>query len=271
MRPLLPRLLREPLVHFVLLGALIFAVHAARGGSVRAERADVIVVDSAVRARLTGDFERIESRPPTESELDSAVDAWVADQVLSREARALGLDRGDLVVERRLSQKMGFLLRSEADPPRATDGELQAVLDGGGFPPDPATYRLEHRVFRSDRANASGDARRAVTALSSGATADSGDPSIHGGTLGDDAAGLDARFGPGFAAALDGLEVGTWGGPVRSRFGLHVVRIHARTPARPVSVETHRDALEAIWLRDRRDSLERERVRRLVDRYEVRR
>ncbi len=257
---MVPALLREPLVHFLLLGAAVFGLHAALGGRAMVERPGTVVVDAGVRARLAADHERREGAPPTEAELRAAADAWVEGEVLRREARALGLDRGDLVVERRLAQKMGFLLRSEADPPAPTDADLQAVLDAtpGAFAA-PGRLRFEHRMFRTRQ-----EAEAAV------GTDDPGEPFIHGRSIDDDAAGVDGRFGPGFAAALDDAPTGRWAGPVRSRFGHHVVRLERRAAAAAGTVETHREALTRRWTEQRRDALQRERTAALVARYEVR-
>jgi hypothetical protein len=227
----------------------------------------VVVVDAGVRARLAADHQRIEGQAPTEAQIEEAVDRWIADQVLRREARALGLDRGDVVVERRLAQKMAFLLRSEADPPDPTDDDLRPLLEGRA--PVPGTFRFEHRVFRSSP-TVDEDARVGLQAVQRG-DLDVGDPFIHGLTIRETAPRIEERFGPGFAEALEALPVGAWAGPISSSYGLHVVRLEARTAPTPATLETHREALTKDWRRRRRDGLEQERIRRLVDRYEVRR
>jgi hypothetical protein len=259
-------LLNAPLLHFVLLGALVFGVHLARGGSMTVDRPGVIVVDDAVRARLIADHERIEGSLPSGAELGVAEDTWVRDQVLRREARALGLDRGDLVVERRLAQKMRFLLRSEADPQAPTEADLQTVLDGS---PEtfrtPGRYRLEQRVFKPTRPDARGAAEAALT------SDDPGDPFIHGTVLDGSAQAIDERLGAGFAAQLDHLPMSRWAGPLEGRQGLHIVRLEARAPPSLGTVDSHRGSLTETWREARRDALQRERVRDLVGRYTVRR
>ncbi len=254
---------REPLLHFLILGAVLFGLHAMWGGDVVVERPGVIRVDAGVRARLAADHERRAGAPPSDEELAAAVDGWVRDEVLRREARALGLDRGDLVVERRLAQKMGFLLRSEADPEEPTDADLQALLDAD---PDlfrrPGDYVFEHRFFRADRADAEGDARAALT------TDEPGDPFIHGSKIQGDRAAVDAKLGPGFVDALDALDT-PLSGPISSAYGVHLVRMLQRSSSTRATLETHRDPLARRWLDERRDALQAERVARLVDRYTV--
>ena len=188
----------------------------------------------------------------------------MADQVLVGEARALGLDRGDLVVERRLAQKMRFLLESESDPPEPTDHDLQAVLD---TEPDawrvPARMTLRHRFFRAERTDPEADAEAAVSSDAAG------DPFIHGPTFAGDARALDARFGPGFAAAVSALPRATWAGPVTGSLGVHIVLIESWEESRIGTVADHREELTRRWSEARRTTLRRERTAALVDRWTV--
>ena len=131
-------LLKEPLVHFLVLGGLIFAWSAWRGEPVDpAER--TIEVDREQQALIALDFERTMQRPPTDAELDGLIGRWVREEVLYREALRLGLDSGDPVVRRRLAKKMDFLAASEAELAQPTDAELRewysangALFSGGG-------------------------------------------------------------------------------------------------------------------------------------------
>ena len=178
----------------------------------------------------------------------------------------MGLDRGDLVVERRLAQKMGFLLESEADPLEPTTEDLEALrADEPGLGSTPGRYRFEHRVFRHDRTDPDGDARRALT---SGAV---GDPFIHGTHADLPRREVDARFGPGFADSLEGLSQGVWSDPVPGTFGMHLVRPTSIEPPEPAPLEAVRAALVDRWRQERRATLRAERVQALIDRYDIHR
>jgi peptidyl-prolyl cis-trans isomerase C len=123
-RHLTSSLLREPLVHFVVLGTALFLLYAR----VAPEPAHEIVVPASLVQGLVRDAERRTGRTPTPAEAEAMVERWIDDEVRYREALALGLDRGDLIVRRRLVQKMDFLLAGSTPVPAPTDAELAAWL-----------------------------------------------------------------------------------------------------------------------------------------------
>ena len=126
MPALLKRILSEPLHHFLLLGVAIFALYAWLGGDAR-DPDRRIVVSAAEAAQLVDLFSMRWSRPPTPQELRGLVDARVREEVLYREALALGLDRDDTIVRRRLAQKIDFLLEDLGS--RAEPGEGERHTD----------------------------------------------------------------------------------------------------------------------------------------------
>jgi hypothetical protein len=267
------RLLREPLVHFVVLGALIFGAAEWRA----TDRGDdvVIMLGPEELAGLHADHERRTGQPPTPHDEQALIDRFVEDEMLYREALALGLDRGDVIVRRRLLQKMEFLLDARADlePPTAED--LRALRDAR---PDryraPARIDLQH-VF-VDAARHGDRMPRVATgiaaALASGADpARQGDPFLRGRELrAQSRQDLSEIFGPAFAAAVETLPVGTWSAPVESSYGLHLVRILDRTPAYLPDVGEIEPALRLDWLEARRAEARREALRELRQRYAVR-
>jgi len=218
-------LLREPLVHFLLLGAALFLLFQWRGA---ASASDRIVVTRGQVASLTAGFERTWLRPPTPEELQGLIDDHVREELAVREAQAQGLDVGDIVIRRRLRQKVEFLVGEETESAPPTDEELQRWLDG-----HPALYAREpavafRQVFVSpDRrgAAASTEAERLLTRLRAGADpASLGDATMLPAELPLSRLGDVGRdFGPEFAEALSALPTGTWSGPVRSAYGLHLV------------------------------------------------
>jgi hypothetical protein len=244
------RLLREPLVHFLLLGALLFAAYAAlnRGGF--AARDEILVSASQVEG-LEMQFERVWQRPPTPEEQQALIDNWVRDEIFYREAVAMGLDQDDPVVRRRLSQKLQFIIDSGA-PAAPTDAELQAFLDEHSdryrLPP---RYAIQQAYFDPAKHGegleaAIASARRALA----GGAAAAGDATMLPARLEGDAADVARQFGDEFEQSLRALPVGSWEGPVRSGFGLHLVRIERRDDGRPatladVRADIARDLMDA--------------------------
>lgn len=119
----------SPLLHFFLLGGLIFAVYYALNPSPDTGPADEITVSEAQAEVLADKFRAVWGRPPTEAELTQLMANWVTEEAFVREAEALGLDRGDAVIRQRLNQKMQFLIETGAAALTPDDAELQAYLD----------------------------------------------------------------------------------------------------------------------------------------------
>jgi hypothetical protein len=263
------RLLREPLLHFVALGALLFAVygfvrdHTARRGAV--------VVDRSRADALAAEFEKVQQRPPTPAELGGLVDTWVRDEILYREGLATGMDRDDPVIRRRVIQKMVFMGDSMiADTP--TDADLHAWLETHA-----AEYRMEptwsfrHVFFDPAR---HGDRLRRTLAharatLARDAT-EIGDPTLLPSRLEfAPASEVTAVFGPQFVEGLSGVPVGEWHGPIRSSFGVHLVRVEAHAPSRAASLADVRQAVERDLLKSRMDAVGKAFYAAIRERYRV--
>ena len=270
------RWLREPLLHFLVLGTAIFAL-AHLVGDPGDGRADRIALSTGDVEQLATGFERTWQRAPTPEELAGLVEERVREEVYYREALALGLDRDDTIVRRRLRQKMEFLSEdlAAAEP---TDAELEAWLRA-----NPERFRIPPRmgfrqVFlsrerRGDRVRA--DAERLLAMLRAG------DGGVEPAALGDplplpaedadlsesEVAGL---FGAGFAAQLFVLEPGAWQGPVESAYGVHLVFARERSPGRDPELAEVRDAVAREWSAARRDRAREEFYRELRERYDVR-
>jgi parvulin-like peptidyl-prolyl isomerase len=268
---MLRRLVREPLLHFLVLGVALFALYGRLGGDA-SDAPDEIVLDRARLEGLAAQFERVWQRTPTPVEREALVETWLREEILYREGVAMGLDRDDPVVRRRIAQKMDFLADTGA-PTQPSDADLQAWLDAhpGDYRIEPV-YTLRQLYFdpgrRGERLAADLDAARA--ALARGATV-AGDPSLLPQELDTAPASEVARtFGRQFAAALDALPVGSWQGPLPSGYGLHLVELRARTPGRPAMLEEVRAALVRDWRRDRSEAASRAFYEALRQRYTVR-
>lgn len=265
------QLLREPLVHFLLGGAALFAIYAWVGDDAVPER-DRIVVDEAQVAALASSFERVWLRPPTRAELEGLVDDFVTEEILYREALELGLDRDDLVVRRRLRQKMEFLNEDLVTAREPSDEELRAYLAAHGDRfQTPA--RLSFRQVYIDPERPDPEARAAAVRerLTAGAAPDSlGDPTLLPAALTRAGAREVAHlFGARFAAELFDRPGTGWQDPISSTFGVHLVRIDEYLPAQMPALEEIRPAVAREWTAEQRAAANRRFHRALRDRYEI--
>jgi hypothetical protein len=230
---LIRRLLREPLVHFLLLGALLFAAYGWLNQGGFGARDEILVSKQQVEG-LVMQFERVWQRPPTADEKQALVDGWVRDEVFYREALAMGLEQDDPVVRRRMSQKVQFIVDSGTDA-APTDAELQRWLDehADQYRREPS-YAMQQVYFDPARhgdgtANTLEAARSALEAGENIA----GDSTMLPAEIVGGASEVARSFGDEFERNLRQLPVGSWQGPVRSPFGLHLVRIRERDEGRP--------------------------------------
>jgi hypothetical protein len=268
-------LLREPLVHFLALGALLFLFFEWRGGG--GPGSSRIFVTPGLVEHLASGFARTWQRSPTDAELKGLIDDYVKEEIATREAVGMGLDRDDTIIRRRLRQKLEFLVEdaASASPPR--DAELQAWLDK-----HPQSFRAEPQLaFRQvylspERRGASvhADAEKLLVRLRTngeGAATDRlGDATMLPAEL---ALGplreVSRTFGEDFAEELMKIQPGRWSGPVESPYGLHLVLVRERVAASPPALTEIRPAVEREVLAERRkrdlDAL----YERLLGRYTV--
>jgi len=265
------RLLREPLLHFLLLGALLFLAYGwlNRAGLVAP---DEIVVSRNQVEGLVMQFERVWQRAPTGEERQALIESWVRDEVFCREALAMGLEQDDPVVRRRLSQKVQFILDTGSDSAPPTDAELQGWLDerADQYRVE-ATYALRQAYFdparHGERLEADmAEARRALQA----GRATAGDATMLPGTLAGGAAEVERIFGAEFEQALRTLPVGDWQGPVRSAFGLHLVELASRTDSRPALLAEVRPEVARDLMQARAQAAQDAQYARLRSRYAIR-
>jgi len=245
--------LREPLLHFLLLGSALFVLF---GWVARATPGDAtrIAITPGRIEQMTVSFQRTHQRLPNPSELDELIEDAIREEVYYREALALGLDRDDTIVRRRLRQKLEFVTEEAA--PEPGDAELEAFLRT-----HPELFRTEQRYSLSqlyldperhgDRAKESTERWLEELGRRGGASADTsalGDPSLLPARLDRVAAGEVSRlFGTKFERALQTLPVGQWTGPVPSGVGEHVVLLREREAARIPSLSAVRDEVHRQW------------------------
>lgn len=239
------RLLREPLLHFFILGTLLFALYGWLHGGLLNSPQEIVVSSSQLQS-LRAQFEKTWQRPATPTELQELVDGWVREEIFYREGMAMGLDRDDPIVRRRIGQKVEFMAGGET-PRAATAAELQAWLDAhpGDYLVEPK-YSFRQVYFDPARRGEKLEAGVAAArrALESGKPV-GGDRTMLPSTLSAMPAFEVARiFGDEFEEALRILPVGNWQGPVRSGFGLHLVELKGRDGGQQATLEQARAAVE---------------------------
>lgn len=265
------RLLREPLLHFVVIGALLFAGYqmVAEPGDEPVSAA-VITVSGADVERLNASFERTWRRPPNEEERQKLLDNFVREEILNREAKLLGLDNGDDIIRRRLVQKMDYLLSASADLEDPENTELESFYrEHRERYRRPARLAFE-QVYLGDKADP-GEAAAVRDALNGGAEPGSlGKRTLLPSSFGPASErSADRLFGDAFSEKLAGLKVGEWSMPVQSGYGQHLVRLELYQPASFPDLAEVRDAVVQDWKRQELDRLKSESFEAMAERYTV--
>ncbi len=265
------RFLREPLLHFFVLGIALSGLYGAlqRGEGTNPNE---IVLSRGQVDSLQSQFERVWQRPPTPAELRGLIDTWVRDEIFYREGLALGLDRDDPIVRRRIGQKLEFIVDS-ATPPTPTPQDLQAWLDthAARYAVEP-TYSLRQVYFDPSR---HGDQLNADIAAARGELERG--KSVHGDSTllppmleAAQPFEIARAFGKEFADAVAALPVGGWQGPIRSGFGVHLVQLTAHEPGRDATLSDVRALVERDWLQARTQERKDALYQRLRANYTVR-
>jgi hypothetical protein len=268
----LSRLAREPLLHFLVLGAGLFVLFAVVGGEDPGSRR--IVVGSGTVENLAALFERTWLRPPTERELDGLIADHVREEIFTREATALGLDRDDVIVRRRLRQKMELLSAGFGASAEPSDAELEEHLriHADRYRREP---RLSFRQVYVSRERRGAEAERAAAGLLEPLRAGH-DPSEIGDPF---PLPLDNRelslsevsrqYGEAFAAKLAEIEPGAWTGPVESGYGPHLVFVELRSEGFLPPLAEIRERVLADWQAAQGETATEAYYDSLRERYEV--
>ena len=268
------RWLKEPLIHFLLLGGLIFLVYGAlNDGPAGGEE---IVISRGQQTSMVDTFNRAWQRPPGAEELDDLMAEHVRQEIAYREALALGLDENDIIIRRRLRQKLELLAEDTALLAAPTDQQLQQFLDAHAD-----SYQVEPRVSlqqvyfnrerRGDRV--ASDANALLSNLQHRPDADVeslSDPLALPNKLEFVRLGEVTRmFGVEFSSALMALPTGVWSGPIGSGVGVHLVRLNERIDGRKPKLDEVRDRVQRDWYDQRRSEAVEDMYQRLAKRYKV--
>ncbi len=270
--------LREPLLHFLALGAGLFLLYGAVAGPV--EEASVVEITAGQVEQLVQGFQKTWQRPPTAAELDGLIEDRIREEIFYREALAMGLDRDDTIVRRRLRQKLEFISEDIAALVEPTESDLAVYLEehADAFR-RPSRLSFRHVYLNRDRRGeaALADAERllaeleereaAAVAVDVSALGDSLLlPSVYESLPEGEVAKL---FGRDFAARLAEVPSDRWEGPVESGYGLHLVHVSERWEGELPELDEIRDVVEREWAVVRRAETAEAFYQSLRQRYEV--
>ena len=271
------RILKEPLFHFLLLGAGLFIAYSLMSKPGRSSAPGTIVVTVGHVEHLAAGFAKTWQRPPTHEELKGLVDDWVREEIAAREAIAMGLDKNDTVIRRRLRQKLEFVSDDIAAQTEPTDADLNAYLQA-----HPDSFHVEPRftfnqVYLNPARHGTNLVRDTAQLL---AQLQQAGGQTDGAALGDSfllenkftavpADEVAKQFGADFAAALGGVKPGQWQGPIESGYGVHLVLVSQRTEGRQPALADVRDAVRREWANARRLEANAKFYAALLKRYTV--
>jgi hypothetical protein len=263
----------NPLVQFFAAAAVIFGLYAYLGGTT-AETEDTITITLAEQNNVAALFEKTWQRPPTPEELRGLIDSRLQEELYYREALALGLDDGDVIVRRRLAQKVEFIADDLAARQDPTDEDLTDFLkeNADNYAIEP-TVTFEQVYLSTDRRgpNLMDDAAALTAELERGA-----DPAVLGDVIDlprnmeqVPVSAVSRLFGEAFGETIGAAETGSWFGPTPSAYGAHLVRISAREPGRASTLDEARAAVERDWREVQRQEAREAYTEALKQKYQI--
>lgn len=237
---------RLPLFHFIILGILIFAWDAFRAKTPSQDSYEIVVTVPQVE-RMVGLWTKTWGRPPTDQELQGLVRDHIKEEIYYREARRLGLDQNDVVIRRRLRQKMEFL---SADSVNDDEPETETLLSFYENNQDKylksAIFEFEQIYYKIDQKERA--ATDLLTARLARNTEGLGDSiSLPAKLENADERKVSKTFGSIFWTNIQSIPENIWEGPIESGFGLHLVKINKKEGADVLPFETVRDKVKRDW------------------------
>lgn len=264
--------LREPLLHFVLLGAALFAADALWERK-QSKSAYTIHVSPDEMQRQAAIFATENRRQPSDDDLQGLLFAHVEEQVLMREAKRIGLDVDDTIIRRRLAQKMRFLINDVDSHSVPTDAVLIDWFETNKSKfVQPEQRSFEHIFFSAQKRDTTieADARAIMTAGIGEDWEGLGDPFImKRNFVGVTQADVTKDFGRDFAADIFSLPNDVWSGPIASAFGLHIVRVTKTVPRLTPEFDDVRQDVKTQWREAAMRAGNTKRLKDLIDKYDV--
>jgi hypothetical protein len=265
------KILKEPLLHFLFIGACLFGLYAwINPDAMQSDKR--IVVDQGQVNSLAMRFKRVWQREPTKQEIQGLIEDYVIEEIYYREALAMGIDKNDPVIRRRLRQKMEIYTDNLATTLAPSEDALNRYLQQ-----HPDKFKTENRYsfqqvyINTDIPEEQLQAKltKIQSALQSGESVD-GEGSLLPASFTDaDGFVIDRTFGQGFAAQLDTLELNKWSPPLQSGLGLHFVLLSARQPGQLPTLASIRDKVEREWRFDKAQEIDKTLRQKLLASYDV--
>lgn len=267
--------LREPVLHFAVVGAILFGGYSWLSDK-RSETSAIepVRIGGGDVRWLKQTWSSQWLRQPTADELRGLVNDLLKEKLLAREAEAMGLEQDDTIVRRRLAQKLTFLVEDTAQLAEPSEAELRQF-----YAANPSHFEIPGKLsFRQiyfnpeHRANAMSDAKATLAGLTTNQEADpaAGDRLLFGDSFDDtDEQALSGMFGADFAHDVFALDPGAWRGPVKSGYGLHLVLVTHRTPTAAKPFNAVKDAVLAEWRAQKQTELSRDYLAELRKKYGV--
>ena len=257
--------LKEPLVHFLIVGGLIFAGYTWLDLA-PAHEPRMVRVTSAEVSWLKETWTRQWQRPPDDQELRGLVTDYLKEKLLAHEARELGLDENDTVVRRRLAQKMEFLVQDTASLAEPVEDELRQVYASHRDNYTTPVHISFHQIYFKSES----DASQGLKELQTSGTGDVGDPILlEREYIRTDEQTVTSLFGPKFAERVFTLEPGPWQGPIESGYGFHLVRIGERVPPELRPFEEVRSQVVSEWHRSQQAKIQAQFFSELLKKYDI--
>lgn len=271
---------KEPLLHFLLIGAVLFLVYGWRGNSASVSGMSTalpiaqIVVSQDHIDQMNRQFEKVWQRPPSAEEQKRLIDDFVRNEIYYREAIAIGLDRNDDVLKRRLRQKMEFIYEDINSLVEPTDDELKVFMQKhrDKYLEDPQiSFRQVYISTYKRGKSAESDARQLLTQLSAGVDPDSvGDTTLlESEVILTPVWDITKQFGDEFCRNLLAIKPGIWAGPIRSSYGLHVVYVKEHTGMRLPDLNEVREKVKRDWLVEKQKEMKDAAYEKIRKRYSV--
>ena len=270
--------LREPLVLFLVIGAVIFVLYGFLRQQDAALQERAITISAAEVNWLTDTWQKRWNLPPTEEERAGLIEQYLREMILYREALAMGLDRDDTVIRRRLAQKLEFLSQDLLRPKPPSEGELRVYFETNiDRYRSPDLITLTHVFLDPDvRGDATLTDAETVKVKLNGLK----EPPQDARSFGDSfmlqsyyparsEAELSKLFGSGFAQPVFELALQEWHGPVLSGYGVHLVYVHDRQEPEPPTFEEVKDQVLQDWESEKREQINEQFITNLLARYDV--
>lgn len=272
----LNKIIKEPLLHFLLLGGGLFLLFNMMNGAT-VDKPNTIVVTPGKVEQLSANFSRTWERSPTEQELDGLLKSYLRDEVFYREAIALGLDKDDRLIRRRMRQKLEFILEDVTAMMDPTHEQLTVYMQQ-----HEDQFRLQPQIsFRQiylspdKRQDIKADAKKILVSINAGDISEQQSEQLGDQIMLDHVfklssqSDIERRFGQAFARQLLALPPGVWTGPVVSGFGGHLVLVSERVDGRLPALAEVREDVQRDWLLEQRNILKEETYQKLLQEYEI--